>query len=441
MVQAGPVRARAYTVRIQLSKEQQAAWLPQLKADVTTYPLRFQELVIGGPELAPSTNMRHVHIYAAFEAQRTIQQATKLLRLDEFRPWVEPANKKNRDRIITHHGKERTKENASIRFLLRFPEEKGYVNVEADGPASKRQKTSGPDLREAIESGDLERVKDLNYMLYIKTKGAIETECAKHRAKTDDAVYEHLWIVGKTGEGKSAYVKYRYPDAYDKDLSNPNFEEYNGETVVIMDDFDNKRLRLMTVGKLKNLCNPAGTRCKVNYGCVLVKAKIIVTSQYSILECFKHKGKQQFIPHNADPINDDASDDPDYQAIKRRFKEISIKKLLMQENLQLKCRGALKHLTAEQQAAYDVFEPFDPERKDDDPYSEYNQSTYTTRSVGTQTKDSDDSTTDEAEGSLTAIHPHYRIMETIKRMENGTHVVKHKVNPPLPMKKRKQPLL
>ena len=155
-----------------------------------------------------------------------------------------------------------------------FPLHPVDVTSTDDERPAKRAKTTSEDLRNAIESGDIQRVKDLNYMLYIKSKGSIEAECAKYRQATDDKVYEHLWIVGSTGKGKTAYIKRNWPDAYWKDCCNSNFEEYNGEDVVVLDDFDNKRLRLMTVGKLKNLCNPAGDRCKINYGTVHVKAHL-----------------------------------------------------------------------------------------------------------------------------------------------------------------------
>ena len=385
-------RARAFTVRVQLSKSEQDQWLPKIKADVAMDPLRFEELVIGGPELAPTTGMRHVHIYVAFEHARSMSQIPALLQLRSFKPWIECAVKHNRERIINHHCKLATKEDANVLKLYQFPEQIDNGYSTDDTRSLKKQRTTGNDLRQAIETGNIETVKELNYMLYIKSKGAIEAECARFRQETNDCVYEHLWIVGDTGKGKTAYIKRTWPDAYWKDCCNSNFEEYNGQNVVVLDDFDNKRLRLMTVGKLKNLCNPAGDRCKVNYGTVHVKARIIVTSQYSLKDCFKHKGKKQMVvnPDWAVP-EDPIEDDPDYQAIKRRFTEVTIDKLLFQANLQLKSKTAIRALTPEQQAAYDVFEPYDPEHnREIDCYSECNQSLRSYRTQSTQTTDESD---------------------------------------------------
>lgn len=410
-----PTRSRAFSIRMQLSTAQQSDWLPQLKADVESYPLRFEELLIGGPELAPTTGMRHVHVYVAFEHARSNIQATKLLRMGDFAPYITVANKQDRDRIIRHHTKLDTKEQPTVLSLLHHPATLQDEEESTTRPV-KRTKTSGLDLRAAVESGDIDTVKDLNYMLYIKTKGAIEAECAKHRRATDDQVHEHLWIHGPTGKGKTAYIKRTWPEAYWKDCCNANFEEYNGESVVVLDDFDNKRLRLMTVGKLKTLCNPAGDRCKVNYGTVHVKAKIIVTSQYSLHDCFKHKGKAKFIPHNSDPVDDNITDDPDFQAIKRRFKEVSIDRLLFEADLQLKSKAEIRALTPEQQATYDVFEPYDPEHnREVDAYSERNQSTFRTRSIGTQTETS----VHGSDEDTPATHPHYHILKRVRELEAG----------------------
>lgn len=433
-----PLRSRSFTIRLQISKAEQDAWMPQLKADVLSYPTRFVELVVGGPELAPSTGMRHVHIYVAFEHQRLKQQVIKLLHLDPFNPWFEVANRNDRDRIIAHHLKDSTKEDLQVRCLLRFPEFASEPRTDDAAPRpSKFAKMTGDQFRDLVESGDLEGVKQADYRGYLRMKGSIEAEIAKFRPKTADIYHEHLWIKGATGTGKTAFIKKKWPDSYLKDCCNANFEEYNNESVVILDDFDNKRLRLMTVGKLKNLCNPAGDRCKINYGTVHVKAKIVVTSQYSIKECFKHKGKAKFIPLNADPVDDDVESDPDYQAIKRRFKEVDIKNLLFEEGIQLKSKSAIKNLTPEQQNAYDVFEPFDPEHnREADCYSECNQSSFRTPSVATNsTKDEsrknpesivDDGTriimnqNGYAE-TVQATDPKYRIMETVRQMNAGTY--------------------
>lgn len=384
------LRGTTFILRLQLTKQEEVAWVARMKADVESYPTRFKRLLISGAELAPTTGMRHIHVYVQFECQRKARQLWPLLHLTGIpQPWMQKKSATEYEAIRRDYLKVDTKEDINVLCQLEWPKPVIPMLFEDDDsptePNAKRPKTTGYELRQIIESGDLQAVKDTNYMLYLRHKGAIEAECAKFRPKTDDQVYEHLWIHGQPGTGKTAYIKTMWPNAYWKDLNNSNFEEYSGQTTVVLDDMDNKRLRLMTVGKLKNLCNPAGDRCKVNYGTVHVKAQMIVTSNYKIKDAFKHKGKK--IPVNPDWVSDECpiEEDVDYIAIKRRFREVSIEQLLFQANLQLKSKADIRALTPEQQANYEVFEPYDPQHnRQVDCYSECNQSL---RTIGTQTDD------------------------------------------------------
>ena len=410
------LRARAFSGKVQITQAAERAWVAKLKADVCSYPTRYARLVIGGAELAPTTGMRHIHFYVEFTYQRSSPALRALMHMTELKPWFIAANRSDRDRIIEHHCKVLTKEDPLVRTLMNYPDHLVKSSDESVEPPIKRVKVTQDDIRAAVETGNIENVKQLGYMTYIKCKGALEAECARFRPKTPDIKHTHLWVVGPTGSGKTAYIMRTWPNAYQKDLCNPNFEEYNNESIVVMDDMDNKRLRHMTVGKLKNLCNPAGTRCKVNYGTVFVKAQIIVTSQYTIEECFKHKGKKQFVSRD-DEIVENIKDDPDYQAIARRFDQVNIRDLLFQANLQLKSKGDIAALTPEQSAAYDLFEPYDIEKRNCDAYSECNRSWGTLQpdtmsTVSTQTVDPQD-----------AFDAKYRILNTVRAMEAGTHVL------------------
>ena len=52
---------------------------------------------------------------------------------------------------------------------------------------------------------------------------------------------ENLWIYGKPGSGKTYYVKKNYPNHYLK-LQNKWWDGYNGEEVVLLDDFNDKNM-------------------------------------------------------------------------------------------------------------------------------------------------------------------------------------------------------
>jgi hypothetical protein len=359
------IRARAFSFVLFISKLEQDAWLPMIKADISSYPTRFTRLLVSGAEICPSNGRRHVHVYVEFDAQKHNGQLDRFLHLTGVeKPFVKAANRGDYNRIRQDYTKIETKEDPEVLLLVDWPSkvtrERDEETDTQDERPIKKSKMQNHELRALVESGNIEAIKEWNYNFYLRNKGSIEAEAAKYRKKTYDLPKKHLWIVGKPQTGKSAITKYLWPDAYQKDLCNQNFEDYNNQEDVVLDDMDNKRLRLMTVGKLKNLCNPAGSQCKVNYGTVFVKARIIVTSNYSLKDCFKHKGKAKFTP-NPDFVQDEEpiEQDVDYLAIKERFREVTIKNFLLENKLRLMTKEQIAELTTEQQGTYQIFEEYD----------------------------------------------------------------------------------
>ena len=115
-------------------------------------------------------------------------------------------------------------------------------------------------------------------------------------------------------------------------------------------------------------------------------------------------------------IVENIKDDPDYQAIARRFVQVNIRDLLFQANLQLKSKGDIAALTPEQSAAYDLFEPYDIEKRNCDAYSECN------RSWGTLQPDTMSTASTQTVDPQDAFDARYRILNTVRAMEAGTHV-------------------
>ncbi len=352
------IRSRAFIFVLFISKQEEEAWLPIVKADLESYPTRFCRLLISGAELCPTTQRRHVHVYVEFEYQKQASQLDRLLRLTGLpKPYIQAATKGDYSRIRTDYVKTTTKEDPDVLINIEWPAllDTNDEDTDCDRPM-KRTKLSDHELRQLVETGNVEEIKNRDYRFYLRQKSSIEAEAGRHRPKTLDIQHEHLWIVGYTGSYKTSFCKFLYPDAYQWDLCNPNPEEYNKEDVVIMDDMDNKRMRLLTVGKLKNLCNPMGTRCKVNYGAVYVKSRIIVTSQYTLKECFKHKGKAKFIPNPDFNIPEDkVEDDPDYQALNRRFREVTIDQYLAEHKKTRLSKDKIKQLTLEEKSRCEFF--------------------------------------------------------------------------------------
>ena len=390
-------RARAFSLTVHLLPTEQAAWLPQLKADLETYPDKFQRLLIGGPEIAPTAapgSGRHVHCYVQFETQRTYASVIKHLRLTGIAVFGTTAQKGDYPRIRAHHLKKETKEDEDIRLLLEYPASRQLTTLEEDDEEyqqkSKRRKTDSYEVRAAIESGDRDRVIDaMGYLPYMRMKGTIDAELHKHR-KPELATKKHnIWIYGPPGTGKSASIQLLFKDLYIKNLANKTWDGYDNEPYVYLKDFDNKTLRFMTVNQLKTITDEGATPVDIKYGASSLNAHIIVCSNYSIRQCFKYKGK------NAQFQDDFDAKDPDYLAIKRRFEEIHIDTWLRDHNMQLKCNAELEKAKCRE----DCFEPYDDTKAYSTGYDRRTASeiidTTSTCDASTQTVDLTDETEEQ----------------------------------------------
>lgn len=362
-------RSRAFDITIHVIQSEINHWLPCIKAKSTIDDSPWNKILISGIEQSPTVkgpSGQHIHVYVEFTNQKSWSACKKLLRLEGLTSLFRVANKNDYIRIRDHHIKTESKIDQSSLLLFEWPT---CVVPNKESTTKLKLTPHGFDIRAAVEAGDLESIKDWNYKYYISHKATLDAECLKFKPKTLDTIKEHLWIVGETGSGKTAYIHKLYPGnlAYWKDMSSPKYEQYNHEEVVVWDDMDNKCLRMVGVNKLKTLTNPAGALCEVKYSSALIKAKHIITSQYTIKDCFVYKGAVRFGNHNKsyEEQIEEIEQDPDYHAIKRRFKEITITKFLFQEGLQLKCKSKRDAMTPEEQANYDLFEPYDSEHKVD----------------------------------------------------------------------------
>lgn len=96
----------------------------------------------------------------------------------------------------------------------------------------------------------------------------------------------NVWIVAPTGYGKSYYARKKYPDFYDK---SPNkwFVGYKGESVIICDDFGPVQCRYLG-WYMKRWGDVYPFPMESKGGGKMIRPRhIIVTSQYTINECFE----------------------------------------------------------------------------------------------------------------------------------------------------------
>lgn len=114
---------------------------------------------------------------------------------------------------------------------------------------------------------------------------------------------DNEWVCGPSGCGKSRYVRDNYPVFYTKGM-NKWWDGYNGEEVVLLDDFDPTHGEFLAYF-LKIWADHYAFNAEVKGGMLKIRPKkIIVTSQYPLEACFKSN--------------------EDIEAISRRFKLIQL---------------------------------------------------------------------------------------------------------------------
>lgn len=155
-----------------------------------------------------------------------------------------------------------------------------------------------------IHDGNVDR----DSRMYARYEGYAKRRIAELTPKVDydgELSDKNIWICGPTGIGKSRMVRQAFPsaDIYNK-FANKWWDNYNGERVVLIEDLDPRQCEYLA-HHMKIWSDRYSFGAEIKNGRIQVNPlyHLVVTSQYSIEECFPG---------------------PDGEAVRRRFSVLEL---------------------------------------------------------------------------------------------------------------------
>ena len=271
---------RNWLCTFNLNKEEVDAWKDILegffKGSKATY-------AVGQLEKGEETEHPHIQFFLNFKNKARISAITKV-------------NKRvHCEKVVVNNGadtycmKEETRVDGPIEF--------------GEKPVKRNSKTDWEAVWQKAKEGKLEEIPAAIRIIHYNKLKSI----AKDNMQFKDC--DHLrgiWIWGKAGAGKSRWARAQSPSIYPK-LCNKWWDGYQGEEVVVMDDF---------MPEHKVLCQ----QLKIwsdRYDCILETKGGAVHSQY-----------QWFIVTSQYSIEEIWEDSRDRAAILRRFQQYEISSVL-----------------------------------------------------------------------------------------------------------------
>ncbi len=135
----------------------------------------------------------------------------------------------------------------------------------------------------SAKSGDFDSIpKDMLCRYYASFKRIRQD----NPIKPDDLRSHHnVWITGKTGVGKSRYAREHYPDYFDK-APNKWFIGYKDQENILLDDLEPDQCKYLS-WYLKRWADLYSFPMESKGGGMQIRPmRVVVTSQYTIQECF-----------------------------------------------------------------------------------------------------------------------------------------------------------
>lgn len=112
--------------------------------------------------------------------------------------------------------------------------------------------------------------------------GLLETMVKKDDERPECKI---TFITGPPGTGKSTYVKKKYPKAYWKDIAHKWFTYYEGQDVVVFDEFRQSSFNNIPIPTILAICSSVPYNVQVHCNLVQFRAsKLVIISNYSLDE-------------------------------------------------------------------------------------------------------------------------------------------------------------
>lgn len=262
------------------------------------------QYLVYGKEVAPTTGTCHLQGYVHFQGEKTLRTIQRLLgshghyerRLGTIQEAIEYCKK---DGIVTERG--------TISTRVSKSDEWGRVI-------------------QLAEEGSMEELKEeypRHYLQYFKTLMSIRA----FNSVPMDGPLAHEWWYGPTGTGKSMKLWKDYPKHYQKPV-NKWWDGYFGEEIVAIEEWEPKNE--VTGSKLKIWADRYPFPAEIKGGTIqkIRPKKIIVTSNYSIRECFpneqdwkplERRFTQVYFPLQVNPLTLQPDPNPSVEQIMEEF--------------------------------------------------------------------------------------------------------------------------
>ena len=258
---------------------------------------KFRYILVGGVEIGTRPNqgdylLRHIHIAAIFCNRVTKSSIIKNWGIIEGHGYY--LVPRNRDLPYSgwrsHHIKDFSKVDVSEKMLFEkgeLPEDTKKDVVKRSSEEKKRKLDEILiDMRAMYEENKTEdeifAKFPRNTILYgARLKAMVKQKANFFGDKTDP----NIWLFGFPGTGKTAILKFLYPNTYKKDLSNRFFDLYDPtqHSHVILEDLDHDAVERLGIQFLKTICDEGGFPIDQKYKTPqLTRTTCLVSSNFCI---------------------------------------------------------------------------------------------------------------------------------------------------------------